>query len=77
VFNLYVPASTDSVLAVLGGAIDCRGSHKPGTSLPGSFRAWLAAGYLVPWFTQPLARLSRTAAVYARSFGLALYPLLF
>jgi hypothetical protein len=59
VVNLYVGVY-DTVLGALGAlvAADVLAGRASGgrPKLPAAFATWLLLGYLVPWFSQPLAR---------------------
>jgi hypothetical protein len=55
VLNLYV-GIYDSILAVLGALLLAGVLRQRAPALPPGLRAWLVALYVVPWFTQPLAR---------------------
>lgn len=71
--NLYV-GIYDSILAVLGVLVLAGGWLRHHQALPPRLQLWLVALYVVPWFTQPLARLpSLHLQLYTLVlFGLAL-----
>jgi hypothetical protein len=56
VLNIYV-GIYDSILAVLGTLVLVGMLTRRRAALPPRFQLWLLALFIVPWFTQPLARL--------------------
>jgi len=75
VVNLYVGVY-DSVLAVLGALLLVDGLGCTGTTVPPRLRYGLLALYVVPWFTQPLARAVHVQVFTVVLVALACYSLL-